>query len=91
MGIRHPDIYGHALAFSLGIEPGNIAEGIKEPSEFYLVAGTLEEGFHKTTEEFAQTLESQGLSYVFRERVCGHDPIMLQEEFPAAVEWALGR
>jgi enterochelin esterase-like enzyme len=91
MGIRHPDIYGHTLAFSLGIEPGRVTEVMKGASEFYLVAGTLEEGFHSTTEEFAQMLELQGVTYVFRERVCGHDHIMWQEEFPAAVEWAFGR
>ena len=90
MGLRHPDIYGHILAFSLGIDPGNVTAQTKEDSEFYLVAGTLEEGFHSTTKMFAQRLHAQGVNYVFRERVCGHDHIMWQEEFPAAVEWAFG-
>lgn len=86
MGIRHPDTYGYALAFSAGMEPGAVTTPIN--SEFYLLAGTLEEGFHWNTQSFAQMLQIQGVSYVFRERVCGHDFIMWQEEFPAAVEWA---
>jgi hypothetical protein len=90
MGLRHPDTYGHTLAFSIGIEPGNVIAGTKGASEFYLVTGTLEEGFYNTTAGFAQMLRSQGVTYVFRECVCGHDYIMWQEEFPAAVEWAFG-
>jgi hypothetical protein len=26
-----------------------------------------------------------------RERVCGHDPLMWQEELPAAIRWAFGQ
>ena len=90
MGIRHPDIYGHTLAFSIGVEPGEVTTPPKEASEFFLVAGTLEEGFQSTTGGFAQMLERQGVTYVYRVRVCGHDYNMWQEEFPAAVEWAFG-
>jgi enterochelin esterase-like enzyme len=90
MGIRHPELYGHTLAFSLGIEPGKVTEVTKGASEFYLVAGTLEEGFHSTTAGLAQMLELRGVTYIFRERVCGHDHILWQEEFPAAVQWAFG-
>jgi hypothetical protein len=40
---------------------------------------------------FARMLQSQGVAYVFHERVCGHDCIIWQEEFPAAVAWAFRR
>lgn len=90
MGLRHPDQYGHVLAFSLGVQPG-IATAAEQSSEFYLVAGTLEEGFHSATATFGHTLQSLQATYVFRDRVCGHDTIMWQEEFPAAVAWAFRR
>jgi enterochelin esterase-like enzyme len=91
MGIRHPDRYGHILAFSLGLPPGT-PTAVTEPSiDFYLVAGTLEENFHSTTAGFARMLRSLGVAYMFRDRVSGHDDIMWQEEFPAAVDWAFKR
>jgi enterochelin esterase-like enzyme len=91
MGIRHPDRYGHILAFSLGVQPGTVTRARELSSDFYLVAGTLEEGFHSTTALFAQMLQSRDIVHIFRERVCGHDYMMWQEEFPAAVVWAFRR
>ena len=91
MGIRHPDRFGHILAFSLGIPPGTPTAATEPAADFYLVAGALEEGFHSTTAGFARTLRSLGMMYMFRDRVSGHDYIMWQEEFPGAVSWAFRR
>jgi enterochelin esterase-like enzyme len=91
MGIRHPDRYGHVLAFSLGYLPGKPTPVMEQSTDFYLVAGTLEEGFHTITAAFAQTLQSLGVPHEFRDRVSHHDFAMWEEEFPAAVSWAFRR
>jgi len=90
MGIRHPDHYGAVLAFSLGVGP----DGWGTPEwtadiapRHYLVAGTLEP-FQETTAKWAARLSQIGVEHVHRERVCGHDIVMWEEEFPGAVAWA---
>ncbi|HEY0735230.1 MAG TPA: alpha/beta hydrolase-fold protein [Herpetosiphonaceae bacterium] len=88
MGLRHPNRYGHSLAFSLGMPPGLPHS---TTARFYLVAGTLEPGFHSRTQEFAGDLADYGVDHVFRDRVSGHDSVMWQEEFPKAVQWAFGQ
>lgn len=88
MGLRHPDVFAHALAFSLGVEPGPIKENLT--TDFYLVAGTLEEGFFGTTRDLAAALREKGVRVTFRPRVAGHDFVMWEEELPKAVAWAFG-
>lgn len=88
MALRHPERYGHSLAFSLGVPPGLPRS---TTARFYLVAGTLEPGFHSRTQEFAGELADYGVDHVFRDRVSGHDSVMWQEEFPKAVQWAFGQ
>ena len=92
MGIRHPDLYGNVLAFSFAWE-----KSAKSPMwehsmapRHYLLAGRLEEGFHRVTKAWAATLERLGVEHVFHDRVAGHDHTMWEEEFPAAVGWAFG-
>jgi enterochelin esterase-like enzyme len=91
MGIRHPLLYGHVLAFSLGVPPEQLRGSGQDAPDFYLVAGTLEEGFHSTTSAFAATLERSGVRHEFKDRVAGHDHFMWRDEFPAAVRWAFGK
>src|SRR5437870_294348 len=55
MGIRHPERYGHILAFSLGVQPRTPTAVRELSSDFYLVAGTLEEGFHTRPKESDET------------------------------------
>jgi enterochelin esterase-like enzyme len=88
MGCRHPDRFGAAIAFSLGIEPPPPRE---VAARHYLLAGTLEPGFHRATRARAAKLRDRGVEVEERERVCGHDPLMWEEELPAAVRWAFGR
>jgi len=92
MGIRHPEHYGAVLAFSLGMGP----DGWGTPQwtadiapRHYLVAGTLEP-FQEPTARWAAKLARMGVEHVHRERVCGHDPVLWEEEFPGAVVWAFG-
>lgn len=53
----------------------------------YLVTGTLEP-FQRTTADWAGSLAWTGVEHIYRERVCGHDIVMWEEEFPGAVAWA---
>ena len=90
MGVRHPEHYGTVLAFSLAMG----SEGWGTPKwsadiapRHYLVAGTLE-SFQDTTARWAAKLTRIGVEHVHRERVCGHDFVLWEEEFPGAVAWA---
>jgi len=94
MGVRHPERYASVLAFSLARGP----QGLGTPDwtanmapRHYLVAGTLgtlEEYCRQVTAGWAARLARLGVEHVYRERVCGHDIIMWEEEFPGAVAWA---
>lgn len=92
MGARYPDRYGAVLAFSVAggkpVEPHRWNR--KAWPRYYLVAGSLEPGLRETTLTWVQALERRGVQHVYRERVCGHDFVMWQEEFPGAVVWAFG-
>lgn len=88
MGLRHPDVFGHALAFSLGMEPGAVER--RRAADFYLVAGTLEQGFFEMTRDLADALRDEGFDARFKSRVAGHDSAMWEEELPGAVAWAFG-
>lgn len=87
MGYRHPERFKHVIAFSVGV-PFAPPEG--ELPAFYLLAGTLEDGFYNTTSTLARALQAAGADTVFRERVSGHDDFVWAEELPAAVRWAFG-
>ncbi len=93
MGVRHPDRYGAVIAFSLGEGPqgwGTPEWSADDAPRHYLLAGTLEP-FQGTTAKWAARLSRLGVEYVHRERICGHDPVMWEEEFPGAVAWAFRR
>lgn len=89
LGCRNPDRIGAVIAFSLGLPPP-LHPG-RRPTRHYLLAGTLEPGFRRATGRWAERLRAAGVEVEERVRVCGHDPLMWQEELPAAVRWAFGR
>ena len=90
MGIRNPDVFGYALPFSVGVDPTDILDYEPVETEFYFVAGTLEEGFFSSTQALAERLAADTIS-VFKKRVAGHDFVMWEEEFPKALLWVFGR
>ncbi|MCC6188806.1 MAG: hypothetical protein IT318_07205 [Anaerolineales bacterium] len=91
LGLRYPKRFGRVLAFSVGVSPaGRRAAFPNQPPDFYLLAGTLEEGFYRGTAAFADWLRSRGAAVAFHERVCGHDMLMWEEALPPAVGWAFG-
>jgi len=90
MGVRHPERYANVLVFSLGVEPTGL--GVPEwtadmAPRHYLVAGTLEP-FLEPTANWAVKVDQLGVEHVYRERVCGHDITMGEEEFAGAIAWA---
>jgi enterochelin esterase-like enzyme len=88
LGCSQPDRVGSVIAFSPGVAPP-LPAGAR-PARHYLLAGTLEAGFRRSTHEWARRLSGRGVEVEHRERVCGHDPLMWQEELPAAIRWAFG-
>lgn len=90
MGLNHPDIYGHVLAFSAGMEP-QLRIRTAFNADYYLLSGKLETGFHANTKHIAQSLKQMGISTVFQDQVSGHDYVMWREAFAQAAAWAFAR
>ena len=82
MAIRHPDQFGHVLAFSV---PGGgeitLPQALKNAARFHLEAGTWEGPFEAYTKRLAAVLERAGVTTEFRSRVGGHDEAIWREEF----------
>ena len=92
MGVEHPNIFGTIIAFSLGsgVAP-ELPTHPKVVSKFYFASGIWETGFHKNTEAFHVALQKMMVPTQFKSRVSGHDSIMWQEEFAAAVMDGFGK
>lgn len=41
--------------------------------------------------DFTAALPARRIWHLHRQRVCGHDPLLWHEPFPAAVAWAFAR
>lgn len=90
MGLRHPDVYGAALAASPGA-------GFKPPRELptplprvYLVAGRQEEFFLDNATRWADALRDAEAEVVMMQRDGEHGGAFWREEFPLMVAWAFG-
>jgi enterochelin esterase-like enzyme len=90
MGVRHPEHFGSVIAFSLGITPRRPQWPPGQAPRHYLCAGTLEEGFSRGTQQWAQVASVAGSEVVHRSWVSGHDMVMWDGELPRAVEWLFG-
>ena len=73
MGLRNPDIFGYLLPFSAGVNPTDVTKLREVDTDFYFVAGTLEERFFETTKTLAEQLARAGIESQFTARVAGHD------------------
>lgn len=91
MGVRHPEHFGTVIAFSLGITPAAPSWEPDEAPRHYLCAGTLEEGFFRGTQSWAERAAGAGADVAHRTWVSGHDMVMWEGELPAALEWAFAR
>ncbi len=88
MGVRHPEHFGTVIAFSLGMALATPAWSPDQAPRHYLCAGTLEEGFFRGTQHWAERAAASGSDVVYRTCVSGHDMLMWEGELPAALERA---
>jgi enterochelin esterase-like enzyme len=92
MGARHPDLFGHVFAFSVaGRREFKLPAALNPAPHFHLAAGVWEEGFHKTTVIVTEELKKQSVPVTFHSRVAGHDSVMWEDEFAAALVRAFGK
>ncbi len=87
---RAPDQFGAAIALSLGY-PG-VADHFQPldratPQRLCFGAGTYERGFLDATRAVADSARTPGREVRFVERVGGHDQVIWQEQFAAALVW----
>ncbi len=91
MAMRHPDQFGHVLAFSV---PGGgviaLPEGLKTAAHFYLEAGTWEKQFLTYTTRLADELRRAGVQTELQVRVGGHDEAIWCDEFARALVETFG-
>ena len=90
MGLRHPDVFGAALAASpgAGFRPPEVM-----PSPLprvYLVAGRQEPFFLDNATRWAGALREAGADVVMEQRDGEHGGGFWGEEFPLMVAWAFG-
>ena len=84
-GFHKPEIYGHVMMSSTSDEIFLGRSAVKR-ARFYLVAGTLEEQFHRATERVYRALLAEDIDAVFETRVAGHASTLWVEEFPRALK-----
>jgi enterochelin esterase-like enzyme len=90
MGVRHPDFYGHAFAFSVaGRRELPLADKVNGLPHFHLAAGNWEI-FLQTTKNVATALEKHGVPVTFITRIAGHDMAMWDDELAMAATRAFG-
>jgi enterochelin esterase-like enzyme len=85
---RRPEVFGGVAALSAGIVPRRVA-GASRDVRHYLAAGTLEEGFRRSTLEWATRLRRAGVPCSHHEWPGGHDPFWWQRTLPDALAWLL--
>jgi len=85
---RRPEVFGGVAALSAGIVPRRVA-GASRDVRHYLAAGTLEEGFRRSTLEWATRLRRAGVPCSHHEWPGGHDPFWWQWTLPDALAWLL--
>jgi enterochelin esterase-like enzyme len=90
MTLRHPQKFGRVLAFSPGGRRPSADEALPAKARFYLLAGTMEKGFHDIAVRWAKTAEERGVTHVLRTPVAGHDFEMWTSMLPDALQWAFG-
>jgi enterochelin esterase-like enzyme len=88
MGVRHPRLFGHVIAFSVaGHRDFKLPDTAQDLPQFHLAAG-MWEPFLKTTKNVAEALEKHKVRVTFITRVAGHDFTMWEDELAAAAQRA---
>jgi enterochelin esterase-like enzyme len=88
MGLRHPDVYAHAMPVSLAGRTFPISRSALGvvPADFFFIAGTLEP-YIKQSRFFSDELQRAGARVKSNEWVSGHDVQVWVEVLPSALEW----
>jgi hypothetical protein len=87
---RRPDLIGAVAAFSAGVVPQRISGAARSASvRHYLVAGSLEPGFRRSTRQWAERLGRAGLPCRHEELTGGHDQVWWERQLPVALGWLL--
>lgn len=93
MGLRHPDRFGHVIAFSpAGRGPGSetIAPDAPHP-RFFVLSGYLEAPFERIAEEWLAWFAGAAIEHEVARYVAGHDPAIWEQSFGRAAAWFLDR
>jgi len=91
MVLRHLEHFGVAMTFSSGYAPTIKRCHPRLAVRWYAAAGLFEAGFYEQTRAGALALERAGAEVIFSARAAGHDYVMWEEEFAAAVRWAFSQ
>ena len=87
MGLRHPDLFGYAFAFSPAGRPAAMASGKPAlSSAFFLEGGEYDRDGEPASE--AMLFEQRGMRYMLRPAFSGHDNAAWREIFMEALGWA---
>jgi enterochelin esterase family protein len=89
MAARHPEVFGHAAAFSLGWGPAADAAWRTGP-RLYLAAGTLEPDYLRVASELATRARAAGREVRLDTPVAGHSFTTWQPRMIEAIRWAFG-
>ena len=94
MGIRHPEIFGHIIAFS-ATWSHNLSTPSWKPAQApsqYLLVGTLESAnVRKLNKEWSETAKKSRATVTLREPVAGHDGVVWREWFPNSLLTEFGK
>jgi enterochelin esterase-like enzyme len=85
---RRPEVFGGVAALSAGVVPRRVAAASRDVRH-YLAAGTLEEGFRRSTLDWATRLRRAGVPCSHHEWPGGHDPFWWNQTLPDALAWLL--
>lgn len=88
---QHPDLFRGAISLSVGLtSPEPMPAGNAQfHQQYYVVRGTLEEGFAEAQRYLVQSLHDMGMEVKAVERPAGHEPAYWSEELVPALLWLL--
>lgn len=84
-GIRKPDTYGQVISLSAFRMP-NLSPRSRLDASYFISSGTLDNFYDESVKTYF-TLRLLGADAQFSARVAGHDGLLWQEEFVAALRW----
>lgn len=85
---RRPDVLSGVVALSPGVVPGRVRRAAHVPT--YLAAGLYEEGFLRSSREWADRLARAGVPHRHEEWVGGHDFCWWVHRLPVGLAAVLG-